>query len=75
MSHAAEGSEIVRLLTVTDPLRAEFLRNLLDDAGIPCELGGASQAGLTGVLPIEILVRAADAEQARQLIEEVEQPE
>jgi hypothetical protein len=64
-----DSEEPVEVYTVTDPTVAELIRNALHDAGIVCEISGESQAGLSGVLSISILTRAADADRARRIIE------
>lgn len=50
---------------------AEILRVALQNEGIPCEVDGAHQAGLTGVpiMEVRLLVRSEDLERARQFIE------
>jgi hypothetical protein len=66
-----DDQEPVVVYTVNDPIRAELLRNVLQEEGIVAEISGESQAGLSGVLQIEILTKAADAERARQIIEDL----
>ncbi|MCH5378030.1 MAG: DUF2007 domain-containing protein [Planctomycetes bacterium] len=60
---------VVCVHTVTDPTTAEVIRGALENEGIRCELGGKGQGGYTGLWEIEILVRAADAERAREIIQ------
>jgi hypothetical protein len=67
-----DSEEPVEVYTVTDPTQAELIRNALEEEGIVCEISGESQAGFSGVLEIQILTRAADADQARRIISELE---
>ena len=68
-----ESQEPIEVYTVTDPTVAEMIRNALHQEGIVCEISGESQGGFSGVLEIQILTRAIDAERARQIIDELEQ--
>jgi hypothetical protein len=70
--HRMESQEPIVVYTVTDPNVAELIRNALHEEGIVCEISGESQAGLAGVLEIDILTRAIDADRARKIIEELE---
>jgi hypothetical protein len=65
-----DGGELVTIYTLKDPYKAEVIKNALTGEGIPCELDGERQAGLSEVLDIGILVRAQDADRARGLIEQ-----
>jgi len=65
--------ELVRVYTVTEPTLAELLRAELASEGIRCEVSGENQAGLAGVLKIELFVRAIDADRARKILESGEQ--
>ena len=67
-----DGGELVTAYTLKDPYKAEIIKNALRGDGIPCELDGERQAGLSEVLDIGILVRAQDADLARGLIEQHE---
>ncbi len=67
-----DAEEPVEVYSVTDPTVAELMRNALHDAGILCEISGESQAGLTGVLEIQIMTRAADADRARHICRDLE---
>jgi phage tail tape-measure protein len=60
-----EEKELVTVYTVTSPAEAELIRGALESAGIACTIGGESQAGLAGVLSIDILTAAEDVERAR----------
>ncbi len=62
----------VTVYVLNDPYQAEVIQVALRGEGIPCELDGERQAGLSGVLEIGVLVRAQDADRARRLIREHE---
>ena len=64
-----DHDEPVTVYTVKDPRLAEIVRIALEGEGIICRVGNEGQAGLQGLLDIDITVRAADAERARQWIE------
>ena len=68
-----DESDLVTAYTPKDPYKAEIIKNALHGAGIPCELDGEGQAGLSKILDIEVLVRAQDADRARGLIEQHEE--
>ena len=65
--------KLVTVHKVNDLLKAEIIRNGLDAQGIPCELDGAHQAGLAGVIRIGLLVPASLADQAKEFIRSHEQ--
>ena len=67
-----DPNELVTVYTVTNPVQGEIIKNALEDEQIQCALEGEAQAGLTGVLEIRVMVRAADAERAAELIREHE---
>jgi hypothetical protein len=67
-----DGDELVTVYTLKDPYKAEIIKNALRGEGIPCELDGQGQAGLSDVLDIGVLVRAQDADLAQGLIEQHE---
>jgi len=67
-----DGGQLVTAYTLKDPYKAEIIKNALRGEGIPCELDGEGQAGLSDVLDIGVLVRAQDADLARCLIEQHE---
>jgi hypothetical protein len=62
------GTRLVTVYRVADSVTAELIRNSLRDEGIPCELGGERQAGFTGVLDVEVIVRREDRDRALQVI-------
>ncbi len=63
-------SQLVTACTVSDPVRAELIKNMLLDHGIKAEVGGPHQAGFTGALPVEVIVRQADVAAAHEFIQE-----
>jgi len=65
-----DRGDLVTVYTLKDPYKAEIIKNALRGEGIPCELDGEGQAGLSEILDIGILVRAQDADLARGLIEQ-----
>jgi hypothetical protein len=67
-----DGEELVTAYTLKDPYKAEIIKNALRGEGIPCELDGERQAGLSEVLDIGVLVRTQDADLARKIIEQNE---
>lgn len=70
---AGDPHELVKVSTVTEPTLAELLRAELASEGIRCEISGENQAGLAGVLSIQLLVQAIDADRARRILESCEQ--
>lgn len=63
-------THLVTLYTVDDAVKAELIRNTLAAHDIPCELGGEHQAGFTGALAVEIIVRENDATLAKQIVKD-----
>ena len=63
-----DPDELVCVYTAHEPTIAELIRTELQAEGIRCEVSGENQGGLAGVLKVEVLVRAADEEQARAFI-------
>jgi hypothetical protein len=68
-----ESEEPIPVYTVTDPTVAEIIRNALHEEGIVCEISGESQGGFSGILEIQILTKAIDADRARHIIEGLEE--
>lgn len=60
--------ELVTAYTVADSVKAEIIKNALEEHGIPCEIGGEHQGGFTGTLSIDIIVNESDAPLAKQII-------
>ena len=71
-SKEIDRDELVTAYTLKDPYKAEIIKNALCGEGIPCELDGERQAGLSEILDIAVLVRAQDADLARTFIEQHE---
>ena len=62
---------LVTVYTLDDAVTAELIRNTLQEHDIKCELGGEHQAGFTGALEVEIIVRETDRQRAAELIAEM----
>lgn len=69
----ADPDELVVVYTSTTLLEAQLVRNMLAAEGISVRLGEINEplAGLP-IAPIEVLVRLADEDRARSLIDAVE---
>jgi hypothetical protein len=63
-----EADKPVTVYTVNNPYEAEVIKMALQGEGISCQLDGEGQAGLSDILAIGILVRASDADLAKQII-------
>jgi hypothetical protein len=65
-----DSNELVTVYTLSDPVKAEIIKNALHAEGIRCFLDGEGQAGIAGVTGFEIQVRvpAEDADRATRLI-------
>lgn len=63
-----DANEPVVVYTTNNPAEAEILKNVLEDEGIKCELGGENQGSFAGVIGVRILVRAWDEERARHAL-------
>ena len=66
-------NDLVPVYTVKHANQAEIIKNFLESEGIFCAIEGEGQVGLAGILDIKLLVRAADADQARELIMQQEE--
>jgi hypothetical protein len=62
------GTHLVTVAKVDDAVKAELIRNALQERGIRCELGGEHQAGFTGALDVEVIVREQDSQAAAEII-------
>jgi hypothetical protein len=60
--------DLIEVYSVKNLATAEIVKNALEAEGIACRLDNESQAGLTGIFDIKVLVRAADEDRARELI-------
>jgi hypothetical protein len=63
-----DPDELVTVYTVNEPTQAELIRAELNAEGIAAQVSGENQAGLSGVLRIDILTRARDADRARKFL-------
>jgi hypothetical protein len=63
-----DRNDLVSVLTVQNPTQAEIIRGALESAGIPCEIGGETQAGFVGVaaMGIDVMTHAGDVRRARK---------
>ncbi|MGH7134319.1 MAG: DUF2007 domain-containing protein [Pirellulales bacterium] len=66
--------ELATVYTTTHPADAEMVRLALADEGLAAFVDGPTQGGLVGVLQVHVCVARHEAEQARQLIEEMRRP-
>lgn len=70
MPDKKEEDELVTLIEVDNPVRADLIRSILQGSGIssfvPEESFGLTYAGVLGM---KIQVRAADLERAREILE------
>ena len=66
-----DDQDLVTVCTVQNLAEAEIIRGALQSAGIACQIGGMSQAGLAGVLEIDVLAHASDTKKARKLLRQV----
>jgi hypothetical protein len=66
-----DAADLVTVYTVSDPIRAEIIKNALHAEGIRCFVEGTNQAGVAGVTGFEIQVQvpAEDADRATKFIE------
>jgi hypothetical protein len=64
-------TDLVTVYTVANPIEAEVIKNALQAEGIRCFLEGIEQAGIIGLMALEIKVEvpAGDADRASRLIE------
>lgn len=65
-------NELVSVYSTNNAGEAEILRAALHGEGIKCEIDGENQAGLAGIISMEIrlLVRAEDFDRARKYLEQ-----
>ena len=61
-------SKLITIYTVNDSVQAELIKNMLADHEIEAEVGGEHQAGLTGALEIQIIVKECNAKAGLEFI-------
>lgn len=61
---------LVKAYTTKNPSEAEVVLLALEAAGILATLSGERQAGLTGAIDIDVMVRAEDARRAQEFLAE-----
>ncbi len=66
-----DNEDLISVYTVTTATEAEIVCNTLKSVGIAAVIGGESQAGLAGVLSIDILTHVSDAEAARKYMRQL----
>jgi hypothetical protein len=64
----------VVVFTTSDGIKADLIKNMLQDEGIKCALDGGDQTLFPGFIAINIkvMVEASHADRARKMIEEHE---
>src|SRR5204863_10101979 len=67
---AMDPNELTTIFTTGDPNLARMIVNELKSEGIDATVSGENQAGLSGILDVEVLVRAWDADRAKKILEE-----
>ncbi len=74
---AMDTNDLVTVYTVSNPVKAEIIKNALAEEGIRCFIEGENQAGEAGLIGIQIrlLVPAADVDRAARFIENHERGE
>ena len=60
--------ELVTLTELMDANLAEIIKIALAEEGIQCVIEGEHQAGMTGALPIRLLVGDGDLERAEDIL-------
>ncbi len=65
-----DAKDLLTVYTLSDPIKAEIIKNFLHAEGIRCFLEGVNQAAEPGLTALEIKVQvpAPDADRARKLI-------
>ena len=63
-------ANLISVYTTKNPGEAEVVRMALEENGILATIQGGVQAGLTGALDIDVMVRAEDIVRAREFIAE-----
>ncbi len=61
-----DNQDVVTVCKVNSPAEAEIIRGALQSIGINCSIGGEGQAGLAGVLEIDVCTPIEDADRARK---------
>jgi hypothetical protein len=61
-------TKLVTVFGTRNPLEAQIVRGAFEAAGIDCHIVGDHQAGHTGIFEIQVVVRAEDEGQAREVL-------
>lgn len=64
-------TKLVSVYQTSDPIKADMVRDRLEENGIDAVVDGEGQAGFSGVLPVNVLVRESDSVRANSFIESV----
>jgi len=66
-----QPKDLVPVYTAADPIKANIVKNLLEEEGIRAFIANENQAAVTGLMAseVKVLVEADRAEEARKLIE------
>jgi len=65
-----DPNELVTIFSTGDPSLARIVANELEAEGIQSSVSGENQAGFSGILDVDVLVRTWDADRARAIIHE-----
>jgi hypothetical protein len=65
-----DPNDPVAVYSTNDLYEAELIKQFLHTEGLTCELDGVTQGGFVELFEVKVLVRGADADQARTLIEQ-----
>ena len=64
-----DSTELVEVYSTFRPAEADIIANMLQAEGIDARAAGEAQGSFTGATPeVTVMVHAADADRARQLI-------
>jgi hypothetical protein len=66
-----DSEDLVSIYTVKSATEAEIVCNALKSVGIAAQVGGETQAGLAGVLEIDILTHASQAHEAKKYLRQL----
>jgi len=65
-----DPNDPVAVYSTNDLYEAELIKQFLHAEGLTCELDSATQGGFVELFEVKVLVRGAEADQARALIEQ-----
>jgi hypothetical protein len=73
-SRSKDEQELTEILTVIDPTQVRIARDLLEGAGIECWVVDAESSrmlGTTAAVPVRLMVKPDDADEARSRLKEL----